>query len=278
MYPHIIQGSSITVVIDNKSHTLNTSHPFFGRVRDALKKQDWKAVKDFIEPKEAIIRYFNGRVKIENGVVYYDGIAFHNALSNRMMQMLREGFSIDPLVKFLNNLMLNPSSRSVNELYPFLEKSNLPITSDGCFLAYKRVRIDYKDCHSGKIDNSVGQVVLMERNKVDDDRERTCSYGLHFCSLDYLKSFGGARTVIVKINPADVVSIPSDYNDTKGRCARYEVVGEIPNSDDEHRKAFTKPVQDYAHNDLHVKDPQSHWPFETKKKPEDWLDWDLNSI
>jgi hypothetical protein len=33
--------------------------------------------------------------------------------------------------------------------------------------------------------------------------------------------------MIVKINPADVVSIPSDYDNTKGRTWRYEVVGEI---------------------------------------------------
>ena len=32
--------------------------------------------------------------------------------------------------------------------------------------------------------------------------------------------------MIVKINPADVVAIPSDYNNTKGRTCRYEVVSE----------------------------------------------------
>jgi hypothetical protein len=34
--------------------------------------------------------------------------------------------------------------------------------------------------------------------------------------------------MVVKINPADVVSIPNDYSNTKGRTWRYEVVGEIP--------------------------------------------------
>lgn len=32
--------------------------------------------------------------------------------------------------------------------------------------------------------------------------------------------------MILKINPADVVAIPSDYNNTKGRTWKYEVVGE----------------------------------------------------
>ena len=145
------------------------------------------------------------------------------------------------MVNFMDNLYQNPSKRAVDELYGFLEKGNLPITPDGHFLAYKKVREDYKDCHSGTMDNSIGQVVEMERYNVDDNKDNTCSTGLHFCSKDYLNSFGGARTVIVKINPRDVVSIPSDYNQTKGRACRYEVVGEI--DADKVDTAFTRPVQ-----------------------------------
>ena len=69
----------------------------------------------------------------------------------------------------------------------------------------------------------------MPRNAVDEDKERTCSYGLHFCSIQYLPSFSdsdGGKTMIVKINPKDVVAIPADYNNTKGRTCRYEVVAE----------------------------------------------------
>ena len=31
--------------------------------------------------------------------------------------------------------------------------------------------------------------------------------------------------MILKINPADVVSVPTDYNNSKGRCCKYTVVG-----------------------------------------------------
>jgi hypothetical protein len=84
----------------------------------------------------------------------------------------------------------------------------------------------------------------MERNLVDDDQNRTCSTGLHFCSKDYLNHFGGERIVILKINPRDVVSIPNDYNDSKGRCARYEIVDEIDK--DKADEAFAKSVQEAA--------------------------------
>jgi hypothetical protein len=93
----------------------------------------------------------------------------------------------------------------------------------------------------------------MERNQVDDDKDRTCSTGLHFCSQDYLPSFGSAqgnRVVIVKINPADVVSIPSDYNNAKGRACRYEVVGEIGNTGDKIEGAFNRPVQSNANGNV----------------------------
>jgi hypothetical protein len=143
--------------------------------------------------------------------------------------------------------MDNPSYRSVQELYGFLEKNNLPITPDGYFLAYKRVRDDYTDCHTGTMDNSIGKTVSMERNQVDDDQNNTCSQGLHFCSQGYLKHFGGARTIIVKINPRDVVSIPTDYDNSKGRACKYQVIGEVGiNPEDE--VEFTQPVQENANS------------------------------
>jgi hypothetical protein len=96
------------------------------------------------------------------------------------------------------------------------------------------------------MDNSPGKIVEMERNAVDDNRDRTCSAGLHFCSQSYLTHFGGEKIVIVKINPKDVVSIPSDYNDAKGRACRYEVVGEMTVDSS---KAFTHSVQDMCNSD-----------------------------
>jgi hypothetical protein len=163
--------------------------------------------------------------------------------------MLQDGFPIEPLVNFMENLMTNPSKRAVTELYGFLEKNSLPITPDGYFLAYKKVRQNYFDCHTGTMDNSVGKVVEMERNEVNDNKDQTCSTGLHFCSQEYLPHFGGgdSRVVIVKINPRDVVSIPSDYNNAKGRACRYEVIGEVGVNPDD-KVEFDKPVQHNANS------------------------------
>ncbi len=240
-YPYLIQGNNVVVVIDNKPHTINKTHITFQKVVDAIKADDWDAVKDAIEPKKVVLNYGRGNVSIQGETLYWKGRELHTSLAVKMIEMLKEGFPIEPMVLFMDNLYQNPSKRAVDELYGFLEKGNLPITPDGHFLAYKKVRADYMDCHSGTMDNSVGKVVEMERFDVDDNKDNTCSTGLHFCSKDYLNSFGGARTVIVKINPRDVVSIPADYNQTKGRACRYEVVGEI--DQDKADQAFTRPVQ-----------------------------------
>jgi hypothetical protein len=240
-YPFLIQGNNVVVVIDNKPHTISKTHITYQRVVDAIKAGDWEAVKDVVEPKKVVLEYGKGNVAVQGEKLFWKGAEMHNALSSRMIQMLQDGFPIEPMVQFMENLMQNPSKRAVTELYGFLEKNSLPITPDGHFLAYKRVRFDYKDCHTGTMDNSVGKVVEMERNNVDDDKDRTCSTGLHFCSQSYLSHFGGERIVIVKINPRDVVSIPSDYNDSKGRACQYEVVDEIDK--DKADEAFAKSVQ-----------------------------------
>lgn len=241
-YPFLIQGNNIVVVIGNKSHTISKTHITYNKVLEAIKAGDWDLVKDTIEPKKVVLNYGKGNVSIQGETLYWKGKELHNAMATRMITMLQEGFPIEPMVNFMENLYANPSKRAVDELYGFLEKSQLPITPDGHFLAYKKVRDNYFDVHSGTMDNSVGKIVEMARNEVDDNKDRTCSAGLHFCSLGYLGHFGGARIMIVKINPADVVSIPSDYNDTKGRACRYEVIGEL-NAEEAPEDAFTAPVQ-----------------------------------
>lgn len=239
-YPFVIQGNNIVVVIGNTPHTISKTHITYSKVLEAIKVGDWDTVKDIIDPKKVVLNYGQGNVAIQGDTLFWKGEVLDTGLARRMISMLQEGFPIEPMINFMENLMTNPSKRAVTELYNFLEKNNLPITPDGHFLAYKKVRANFFDVHSGTMDNSVGNIVTMERNQVDDDKNNTCSTGLHFCGMSYLSCFGGDRTVIVKINPADVVSIPSDYNDAKGRACRYEVIGEL-NVDPE--DAFTASVQ-----------------------------------
>lgn len=237
-----ITGSGkIAAVINGNPISIATDHPNYSNILEAIKVQDWNKVAILADITASVNAYVTGDVEIKDGVLFYKNEAIHNTIATRIVNFMRNGLPFLPLVKFLENLMQNPSYRAVNELYDFLEAGELPITTDGHFLAYKNVRNDYKDIHSGTFDNSVGKVCEMPRHKVDEDKDRTCSNGLHFCSIKYLPHFSdsqGGHTMIVKINPKDVVAIPADYNNTKGRCSRYEVIGE-----------YTEDWRSKLHND-----------------------------
>lgn len=152
----LILDEQVTVTIDGKTSMIDISHPNFQKVREALKNKDIDAIPALIDLPKVVNNFGEGKVIVENGVITYNGEVLHNSLTSRILKMIEEGFNVDPLIKFLENLMENPSHRAINELYSFLEDASLPITDDGHFLAYKKVRDDYKDIWSGKFDNSPG--------------------------------------------------------------------------------------------------------------------------
>lgn len=191
------------------------------------------------EEIESFVAKNGDRMEVRKNTVYFirssDGEEYElaNSLQTRLKKILEEKASPGLILKFVSNLLQNPSARAVRELHRFLEVNDLPMTPDGCFLAYKKVQFDYLDFHSKTFDNSVGKEVSMVRNKVDDNPDQTCSAGLHVCSESYLPHYGSNspainRIVVCKVNPADVVSIPRDYNNAKLRCCKYYVVDELP--------------------------------------------------
>jgi hypothetical protein len=121
-----------------------------------------------------------------------------------------------------------------------LEHENLPITEDGCFLAYKAINRDYTDKYTGTISNKVGDKVKMPYEEVTADPTKHCSSGLHCGSIEYVRNYGnfktdennehtGDRLVTVKVNPSAVVSVPEDSDRQKVRVYRYVVHEEIEN-------------------------------------------------
>lgn len=227
MLPYIKTDNSLTVFINNEVRTIDADYPFWSEVIYALKENNEGEVKRLICLPDVIESYVHGDLTIVNDEVFYKNHKIKNGLTKRLVRMIKEGFPIDPLLAFLHNLLENPSNRAIQEAYTFLDTNNLPITDDGHFIAYKKINADWTDCHTGKINNSVGTEVSMPRNEVDDNPNNTCSHGLHVCSLAYLDHFGGARLVAVKVNPQNIVSVPIDYNNSKMRVCAYTVLTEL---------------------------------------------------
>ena len=225
MIPYILTDESLTVVVNGKSLTMESSNPSFREAVKAISDERWDDIEKLFDTSQAVEDYADGKVKVIEGVVYYDGEAVHNHVVGRILDFMRQGLPYKPLVRFLDKLMDNPSRRAVSELYAFLEHKAMPLTPDGNFLAYKGVRDDYTDWHSGKFRNQVGDEHEMTRNKVCDDANIGCSHGFHAGSLDYAKSYGnGGHLMVVEIDPRDVVSVPLDCDQQKLRTAKYKVV------------------------------------------------------
>jgi hypothetical protein len=247
-------GAYITVFMNGESLTLKESESpeSFANALVALKNQDWGALYQAMRPVKSFALKVAG-VEVNSSGVSWNGKPLHNAIAKRIMDFGLAGLDHKPLCNFLAKLMKNPSSRAVNELYTFLEHQNLPITDNGNFLAYKGIQNDWYSCTAGdavllqgkvkdgKIWNAIGEVIEVERNYVDDDKDRGCSKGLHAGTMEYATGFG-PRTVIVEIDPKDVVSIPSDCSCQKLRTCQYKVV-------DEFVAALTNPVYDSRWNE-----------------------------
>lgn len=273
----IYTGSTISFQNNGKFHQAHQSHPKFQQIVEYAKVGDFATAAALVDIRNVVTKALSGTgATLVGDKVLYKGEAVSGLLSRRIVEMAREGFDATPLLLFLDNLMSNPSKRAVDELYGFLEASGLPITDDGHFLAYKSVRQDFKDHHSGTMDNSVGQIVSMERNRVDEDKDRTCSYGLHFAAHEYANQFGShGRMVVLKINPRDVVAIPSDYNNQKGRCCRYEVIEEVERSD---TKLVSKGFISTSKGDSNVTFDKSYEPQVDNYDDEDIWEEDWLSI
>lgn len=231
--PFNISDQSIAVFYDSKMYQVPASDARYEPLKEALKAGDFSDLDVLLDRAKHIERITCGAVTAGDGEVHYKGKPVHGVLADKLLKLMDEGFDITPWAKFLENLMENPSYRSRNQLYGFLEKYDAPLTEDGHFIAFKGVRMDYTDHHTGKFNNSVGQVVTMDRTEVDDDPNNTCSSGLHACATEYLSGgmFSGDRIVVLKINPRDVVSIPTDYNFSKMRVCQYKVIDETTKTD-----------------------------------------------
>ena len=240
MFNFVNTGTTITVMIDGAIHTFPSSYVDFEDMCDACEAMDLDTINVLIRKSQESLSFLEGRVFSKSGVMYLKTDAGDKSIDSRLYSRISELHNqtdaapedIEGILNLATKLYQNENVDAINDMFRFLEYNSLPITKEGNFIAYKLVRHDYKDIYTGKIDNGVGATPTMFREDCEFNREITCSSGLHFCSKDYLPHYGNmdSRIMILEINPADVISIPVDYNNAKGRACKYKVVGEIPNN------------------------------------------------
>jgi len=229
----IITDHHVIVGYEGQRHIVDRDQPLADRVIKALKEGRNDDIPALVEAAKRVETFSQGNFTIQDGEVLIKGVPAPRVLGEKIVKFSKEGLPYQPLVRFAEKLQQNPSFRAVNELYGFLSKNDHALTDDGNFIAYKRVRKDFKDIHSGTFDNTPGLSPEMPRNQVNEDPNQTCSEGLHVANWDYahtqFASSDPATDIMleVEVNPADVVSIPVDYNNSKMRVCKYKVLSVV---------------------------------------------------
>jgi hypothetical protein len=253
--PYTLSENSITVFWEGKPYTVRKDNANFQGLRQALFDARYDEVGDFLDIAKAVENFVEGEIEVKDEIVYYKGHRLHGVVVDKLLEMLRAGMKDSaPLTNFITRLQSNPSANSVNELYSFLSYKSLPNDEEGMVLGYKGVQKDFWS-NSGNADtivvqgetndrhqilNEVGATIEVQRRCVDDNKDNHCSFGLHIGSYDYANSWAGkdGRLLVVKFDPQDAVSVPTDCDFQKLRVCKYTVVEDITDT----RKEINKPV------------------------------------
>ena len=266
---YIINDKSIVFFFEGKPLKIAKTDPCYHRIIacfDLPEDQQEDSINNIIQQK--VGQFTKDGFTINPVEVTFEGERLPTALANKVRSISAEGLPVKLFAKFWENLQANPSANSVRELYDFLAYKELPITEDGCFIAYKGVQRNGYSCSgnlktkvlqgivdsAGKIENNIGDTIEVLRRDVDDNRGNGCSYGLHVGSLEYAESFSQGKLLIVKINPADVVSVPQDCSCQKCRVAKYQIL-------DAYETEITNAVTDEDGNPIMSEEDEEHDEF-----------------
>ena len=221
---YTLTNQSLSISCDGKNYSFQKGAPNFAILAQALDNKDWTTVRANLDVRGAVKCWTDGKFTYTGAELLYDNTPVPASFTNRVLAMMAKNESVKPLLRFYERLQQNPSWRSVQQLFTFLQHSNIPILPDGCFLAYKGVNPDYTDVHTGKINNRPGTTHNMPRNQISDDPDVPCHFGFHVGSHRYAVGFG-TRVVVCKIDPMNVVCVPKDEECQKVRVCEYTVVG-----------------------------------------------------
>lgn len=257
---------NLTAFIDGQMYSATDSNRNFEQIEQMCREGDESVIAlfDMSNTAQERFRRLSERVSISGGVIYFDGEAVDNSLTQQVVRFIDQGVEdFEPLILFFEKVQTNPNSHSREQLYRWLADRDFTINADGNILAYKGVQTTSKEhryesiatgtavvdgvTYTGNIPNPIGSVVEMPRSSVQHDPSVGCHTGLHAANWDYAYSWSQGAVLTVEINPRDVVSVPTDCSDQKMRVCRYTVVEVVEQQLDNalHGTVDTPGVDDY---------------------------------
>ena len=201
------------------------------QVIDALRLNDWNRVETLVNKPKAIKSYYNGFIKVVNGIVYYKNKKLDNDVTKKILLFMEQDLPYQSLVKFLARLMKNPDKRCREALYRFMELENIPINDDGMVVAYKSLRKTLKDWYSDTVQHKIGQTVYWgqrkkERKNTHIEYGNPCGTFFHIGTFEYAKGFNAPDNVVClcEVDPACVKSVPDESSCGKIRVTKYRPI------------------------------------------------------
>jgi len=227
----IITDDSLVFYHQGKEYVANGDNLNFPHIKAALLEQNYDRAIRLMDPQSVLEEIIEDTdLSIKDKVLYYKEDRVNDEIERRLIATLQDGHNnVVPILNLLENLYQNPSKRSREMVYSFIQHRGMPILEDGTFVGYKGVSEDYKDKHSGNWDNIVGTTNKMPRRECDDDPNNHCAAGFHVGSKDYADSWGGrtGHLMAVNWNPKNAVAVPNDHNCEKLRVCEYTVIAEV---------------------------------------------------
>lgn len=249
----LIDQQSIIVSEGPASVLIAASDPTYGPVRRYLVDEhgeDFQTVRDLVETFRTGVKATAAEaVSVVDGdpdqaeaepyrIAHGDPV--EEVVLAAAIRLTNSDADLAPLGAFLRRLERNPSQVSRSQLFGWLKAGGFTLTTDGLIVGYKSVRADGLSAVAGKepvtvqaqdgsvqtvtghVPYPVGATVWMARDLVNDDRDSACSVGLHVGTYGYAEHFS-ERMLVVLVDPADVVSVPTDSNAQKMRVCRLYV-------------------------------------------------------
>lgn len=224
----VANNTMVNIVINGEVVNADYTHPSFKEIIAACLAEDFEKAITLANTGKTIEKWSLDAFEFKNGKLYYCGDALHGSLIEKIIKSIQEGDqNVNKYVFFLEDALRNDKN-SYNEMWDFIKHNDIKIHDNGAIIGYKKVTVgkDGKlyDSYTHTVPNDPGTLVQMPRHLVNDNKSETCSYGLHVGSIDYVRNFSGNQIVKVLVAPANVVSVPTDYNGQKMRCSEYFVL------------------------------------------------------
>ena len=233
-----------TVVLGGQPFQFDHTHPEYQGLTESVMVGDEDEFVNLYSTGTVIEDWSEGNFEFRDGFLYYEDEQVASQPTERIINMLKNGWDHKPMLAYLDRLYQNVSNRAVQESYNWCSHKGLPITDDGMLIGYKGVSIysgedrkdksgrtltkgDYVDRYTGtSFRNNVGDECSMNRRKVSDNCNEGCASGLHVGTYEYAEGWASSTGVVllVKFDPSDIVSVPTDCQFSKMRVSKYTVV------------------------------------------------------